>query len=152
MSTCHRLQGCILLIAGNDTLGRVLPKGNCFVPKTGLHSAKGATCKYSFFLQSTALHASLAGTFHVLTSIALPSISSMYEDSDTHSPWLQIHCYIVVLINKKNLLSFSIKTWHILWSNQWKLLLREESGKHICCSKSQLIAIGRESLSLVMVC
>lgn len=44
MSTCHRLQGCIVPMAGNDALGRVLPKGNCFVPKTGRRPAKGAAC------------------------------------------------------------------------------------------------------------
>lgn len=151
MSTCHRLQGCIVPMAENDALGRVLPKGNCFVPKTGRRPVKGAAC-CSLQPSMHLLHLCIYAFFPCINKFC----SSQYFQHIGRF-WYTFSMVTNTLLccglNKQwELVKFSSKTWHILWSNQWKLFLREESGKYIYCSKSQLIAIRREPLSLVMVC
>lgn len=142
----------------NGALGLVLPKCNCFVPKTGLHPAKGAACRHSSFLQPTALRASLpTGTFSTYKQLLLFPVFPGRMMIFLHILCGHKHTvYVAGLINKECLLSFpsdhSHRDTRRSQVQSVEAFTEEETGEDICCSKPQLIAIGRAPLSLVMVC
>lgn len=92
----------------NGALGLVLPKCNCFVPKTGLRPAKGAACRHSSFLQPTALRASLpTGTFSTYKQLLLFPVFPGHMKIFLHILRGHKHTvYVAGLINKEYLLSF----------------------------------------------